>query len=319
MQAPETRYDVALSFAGEDRVHALALATHLQDAGYRVFFDRFEELWGQDLSVRLQEVYARQSRFCVVFVSASYLRKPWTNHERRIVIDRAMQQEAPYLLPLRLDDTELPGLPGIVAYKDLREESIDNVARALVRLLGPAQPIRAPLATGSLRIAPSDFLYVVVESSARDMLRFNLACHVVNPDDRSRTLVAFEATLVRNAQRPIQFFAGPLYETSVGGRAMQRSGDSLPLLLAARESRLLGIQFVGPRIDPAQVWCAGRPTLEVVGWADGPGRREPPDLACSFVLQLGDSEAAQIAPWLAQDWPAYPAASHAVALPVGIA
>ena len=62
------RYDVALSFAGEDRVHALALATRLQQAGLRVFFDRFEELWGHDLSERLHEVYDRECRRVVVFV-----------------------------------------------------------------------------------------------------------------------------------------------------------------------------------------------------------------------------------------------------------
>ena len=34
-------YDVALSFAGEDRAHAEALASSLRDNGARVFYDEF--------------------------------------------------------------------------------------------------------------------------------------------------------------------------------------------------------------------------------------------------------------------------------------
>lgn len=314
-------YDVALSFAGEDRGPALALASRLQVAGYRVFFDRFEELWGQDLSVKLHAVYARQSRFCVVFVSEHYLRKPWTNRERQIVMARAMQQEAPYLLPLRLDDAELPGLPDIVAYKDLREESIDTIALALQRLLGPAAAAPAALpapAGNALHIAPSDFLYVVVEQSSRDTARFNLGCHLVNPGAVGRELLRLEATLAPAGQCGVQFMAGPLYEIGMRGRAMQRSYQALPLTLGAGESRLLGVQFIGPRIDPGLVWAPCRSVVEVVGWVDRPGRREPPDLQCRFGLRLGEDEASQLAPWLAADGPEHRALLPAVAIPVAI-
>src|SRR4051794_14133025 len=77
------QYDVALSFAGEDRDVAEALATRLRDAGVRVFYDRYEQatLWGKDLYQHLQLVYRDTARYCVVFVSANYARKLWTRHE----------------------------------------------------------------------------------------------------------------------------------------------------------------------------------------------------------------------------------------------
>ena len=37
----EYEYDVALSFAGEDRHHAEKLANLLKSGGYRVFYDNF--------------------------------------------------------------------------------------------------------------------------------------------------------------------------------------------------------------------------------------------------------------------------------------
>ena len=44
MISPTWKYDVALSYAGEDREVARELATRLQAAGYLVFYDGFEEL-----------------------------------------------------------------------------------------------------------------------------------------------------------------------------------------------------------------------------------------------------------------------------------
>ncbi|MCB9717694.1 MAG: toll/interleukin-1 receptor domain-containing protein [Myxococcales bacterium] len=55
------RYDVAISYAKEDRDHAEALAHHLQGRGCRVFLDAFEplELWGADVGRRLAEAITR--------------------------------------------------------------------------------------------------------------------------------------------------------------------------------------------------------------------------------------------------------------------
>jgi hypothetical protein len=54
----EIRYDVALSFAGEDRAKAEELAQLLREGGVRVFYDKFEQarLWGSDLSEVLHRV-----------------------------------------------------------------------------------------------------------------------------------------------------------------------------------------------------------------------------------------------------------------------
>lgn len=118
-------------------MHAGELARRIQNAGYSVFYDEFEELWGEDLSAKLHEIYGKQSRFYIIFVSQHYLKKPWTNMERKAVLARAMQQDTTYLLPILLDDSELPGLAGVTAYKDLRQKSMDEIFESLKRILGP--------------------------------------------------------------------------------------------------------------------------------------------------------------------------------------
>jgi len=76
-------YDIAFSFAGEDRAIVEELATRLTDEGVRVFYDAYEKaaLWGKDLYQHLQIVYSDRARYCVVIVSAAYSQKLWTRHE----------------------------------------------------------------------------------------------------------------------------------------------------------------------------------------------------------------------------------------------
>ena len=77
-------YDVALSFAGEDRHYAERLAELLRAEEYLVFYDEYElaKLWGKDLYVYLSSVYKDRAEYCVMFLSEYYAQKVWTNHER---------------------------------------------------------------------------------------------------------------------------------------------------------------------------------------------------------------------------------------------
>lgn len=105
-------YDVALSFAGEDRKFVKDVAEQLRNKSVKVFYDEYEtaNLWGKDLLDYLEDVYRVKSQYVIIFVSQHYLEKPWTNFERRSALNRAMQNKAEYILPIKLDDTILPGL-----------------------------------------------------------------------------------------------------------------------------------------------------------------------------------------------------------------
>jgi hypothetical protein len=122
-QATNTKqYDVALSFAAEDRAYVAAVARILRDAGVRVFYDEFEqlEMWGKNLVDHLAHVYQNGSRFVVMFISQHYVQNAWPTHERRHAQVRSLVAKEEYILPARFDDSEVPGLPSTVAHIDLR-------------------------------------------------------------------------------------------------------------------------------------------------------------------------------------------------------
>ncbi len=130
-------YDVVFSFAGEEREYAEELAEILQTKGIKVFYDKYEKakLWGKDLYQYLQSVYKDKGLYCVVFISEAYSEKKWTKHELKQIQARAFQQDAEYILPLILDDTEIPGINKTIGYVDRRLDSCEEVANLLEQKL----------------------------------------------------------------------------------------------------------------------------------------------------------------------------------------
>jgi hypothetical protein len=135
------RFDVALSFASSERTLAEELAKRVRDAGYDVFYDGFypEQLWGKDLIGFFDRIYRKDSRFCVMFVSREYAERMWTNHERRSAQARALQEKGrEYILPVRIDDTDLDGLPPTIGSVSITERSIEQIADLLIQKLSVA-------------------------------------------------------------------------------------------------------------------------------------------------------------------------------------
>jgi len=130
-------YDVALSFAGGDRYFVAPVAEILKSRGVHVFFDEYERgnLWGKDLYSHLADVYSKRARYCVMFLSQHFARKAWTNHERKNAQARAFNENHEYILPVRLDDTEIPGIPATVGYVDHRSSSAEQIVDLILEKL----------------------------------------------------------------------------------------------------------------------------------------------------------------------------------------
>ncbi len=158
-------FDVAVSFAGEDRNYVTTVVDKLKDQQVSVFYDQdFEsDMWGENLTDYLHEVYKRRARFALVFISRHYVTRRWTRLERRSAQDRALDQEAAYLLPLRLDDTELPGLPSTVGYLDARQRSVAEIADAVLGKLGAARRSATPRFNGTVPRTPAELAVLLAE------------------------------------------------------------------------------------------------------------------------------------------------------------
>ena len=63
------------------------------------------------------KVFKYESRFALVLVSENYLKKKWTNLERE-VIQSVNRESLAYLLPVKLDESELPWVSPNIIYQE---------------------------------------------------------------------------------------------------------------------------------------------------------------------------------------------------------
>ena len=131
-------FDIAVTFAGEDRALVNDVVDQVKTAGYSVFYDEDEQaaLWGEELTEYFPDIYERRARYAVMFISSDYAAKPWTRLERRSVLLRALNQETPYLLPVRIDQTTLPGVRETISYLDAKKLGASGIANAIQTKLG---------------------------------------------------------------------------------------------------------------------------------------------------------------------------------------
>jgi hypothetical protein len=139
-----SRFDVAISFAGTERILAEELATRVRGAGFEVFYDEFYpmQLWGKDLVVFFDNIYRKASRYCVMFVSREYADRMWTIQERRSAQARALTEKGnEYILPIRIDNTELDGLHSTTGYLSIEQYDVARIADMLImKLKNPSKP-----------------------------------------------------------------------------------------------------------------------------------------------------------------------------------
>ena len=117
------KYHVALSFAGEQRDFVEGVAKHLKSSDIKVFYDEFEKnsLWGKSLLESLKDVYAERSHYVVLFISEEYCSKAWPKLEANHSIRGALIGGKTTILPIRFDQSVVPGLPEDIAYIEIKD------------------------------------------------------------------------------------------------------------------------------------------------------------------------------------------------------
>ena len=143
----EGAYHVFVSYRSTDRDWAMSLVARLEGAGLRVFIDQRELEVGGYLAEQLDSALAR-SRAAVVLVSQGWLGSPWCQQEANVLVKRAVEDKGFKLVPLRLDDSRMPGLLDTRVWLDFngsKRAEGPGMERLLNALIGRAPPSAASL------------------------------------------------------------------------------------------------------------------------------------------------------------------------------
>lgn len=108
---PSYEYDVAVSYASEQRWYVEEFVRHLKKKRVKVFFDKHEEiqLLGVYLHEELLKIYSEGSRYIIIFLSKDYLKKAYTMWEARTALGESVRRNN-CVIVIKFDDSTLPGL-----------------------------------------------------------------------------------------------------------------------------------------------------------------------------------------------------------------
>ena len=146
-------YDVALSFASEDKAIFERLTQLLATRDITVFRDEYAgpDLPGTDVIDHLVNLYARKARYCVLLISQHYPLKSWTEAERTAARERALRDAEEYILLLQLDDVDVSGITTAKGYRDMRDGSLESVVSLLEEKLATSRSRSGPPRSHDLR------------------------------------------------------------------------------------------------------------------------------------------------------------------------
>ncbi|MCX2953117.1 toll/interleukin-1 receptor domain-containing protein [Lentzea sp. NEAU-D7] len=166
----EYEFDVAPSFAEQDRAEVEPIVRRLEDLGVKVYYDEDQLVtrWGLDLIEHTAETLTHKVRYVLMFASKHYVEHNWARHERKTAQARALGQQNEYLLPIKLDDTEVPGLLPSIGYLDLRVHDPEVIAQSVVQKLAqhraeftPSTPVTAKSVAALVREKPRGWEYLL--------------------------------------------------------------------------------------------------------------------------------------------------------------
>ena len=139
MKNEEKTYDVAISFAEEDSEIVEDIKKACEMKGLKVFFykDERAQNWGGNIFSMILDRYRHAALFSLLVVSEKYKEKWWTKIESMIVMAAAQETATPYMLPLRINEAILEGMPQHTIYEDWKNnpEEIAELISSKVQIV----------------------------------------------------------------------------------------------------------------------------------------------------------------------------------------
>lgn len=132
-------YDVFISHASEDKDAVVRpLANALRNNGITVWYDEFELKIGDSLRRKIDQGLSK-SRFGIVVISRSFIKKGWTNYELDGLMTKAISGQQ-ILLPIWHDITKQevidysPSLADKVA-RNTSQETVEEIATEIAEMI----------------------------------------------------------------------------------------------------------------------------------------------------------------------------------------
>lgn len=174
--------DIFISYNSHDRKFAERLAQDLTTYGVRVWWDQWEMGVGDSLIKKIQEGIAESSWLAVV-LSPTSVSSAWVERELAAAMVSEIESRRVVVLPLLLDDCQIPPFLKDKIYADFRD-SYESGLRALLTRVAP--PIDPKIARDLLSERESRVLRAHSKIPAESRHRYQQFLHTKLASPRSR-------------------------------------------------------------------------------------------------------------------------------------
>jgi hypothetical protein len=131
---------IFLSHTHSDKTFARKMAADLRHRGHIVWFDEAEIEVGDSLIEKIRDGIDRVD-FVMAIISKNSVMSMWVQQELDLASNREIEERRVIVLPVLLEDVELPGFLKGKLYADFRtEDQYDESFALLLRRLGPGKP-----------------------------------------------------------------------------------------------------------------------------------------------------------------------------------
>jgi hypothetical protein len=126
---------VFLSYAHADKDVVRRVAQGLEAAGIDIWIDESEIRFGDSIAHTIQRGMD-SADYVAFFLSNASINSPWAQRELNVAISRQLSADrGAVILPILLEDVEIPALLRDVAYLDLRSGEIEVAVKQLVQAI----------------------------------------------------------------------------------------------------------------------------------------------------------------------------------------
>lgn len=284
------KYDLAVSFAGEERNYVEQTVRACQALGMSVFYDKDKtnEWWGGNFIRAQRTIYSSQTRFFVPFLSANYLAKPIPMDEFSAAMMTAVKQGNGYILPVLVDDTRIPAelLHPHIQYLRASQYTPEELARQLQQKVQTAKAegqrpadigpvVEKALQVRLAKIVPSNWSRYETLDRVFDYLarRFKEGGEQLRPQGLLASVRVGNDTISVRVERGGETVAGLDLEK---GRQMR--DDQITWSVGRHRSMSSGFNgWAAPKFDTER----GRPVIEISDFASLGRRSRIDDLSAA--------------------------------------
>lgn len=121
------KYDAFISYAHQDSEFVRRLSDRLMENGFTIFFAERDIAAGAELAESLNRAVV-DAKYVLVIMSQAYFRSRWAKMEWQLALNEEVNQPKPKVIPLLIEDCEIPAMLATKVYADFRTEEAFNQA-----------------------------------------------------------------------------------------------------------------------------------------------------------------------------------------------